>query len=84
MPLERLRSAEDKLRAARATFGASSCHLLRIHGGGGDDAGAAVPWEQFIDPPMPDGGAGEPTERPPVPAQARWASSVLTAISTCL
>ena len=63
-------SAEEKLRAARATFGASSCHLLRVHGGA-DSAGRDVPWADLIGAPLPGGGAGEAPDKPPVPTEAR-------------
>ena len=65
-----MRSAEEKLRAARATFGASSCHMLRVHSGA-DGAGRGVPWADLIGTPLPGGGAGEPLERPAAPAEAR-------------
>ncbi len=65
-----MRSAEEKLRAARATFGASSCHLLRVHSGT-DGAGREVPWADLISAPLSGGGAGEPLERPAAPSEAR-------------
>ena len=65
-----LSSAEEKLKAARATFGASSCHLLCVNSGG-DAAGRDVPWADFIGAPLAGGGAGEAPERPPTPPEAR-------------
>ncbi len=65
-----MRSVEEKLRAARATFGASSCHLLDVHSGA-DGAGREVPWADLIGAPLPGGGAGELVERPAAPAEAR-------------
>ena len=46
----------------RATFGASSCHLLRINTSGGPEqrVGYDGQWSRHIRAPLPGGGAGEP------------------------
>ncbi|KAK9823583.1 hypothetical protein WJX72_003982 [[Myrmecia] bisecta] len=82
--------AEEKLRSVRASLGASSCHLARINSGSGDPActlGYEGLWKAHIRGSIPGGGAGEPAERPPVPAAglgARLTSADVDSISKFL
>ncbi len=79
-----MRRSEEKLRSAREALGAGAVHRVRINSARGEPSALlgyeASAWRPGALPGcLPNGGAGEPPSRPPMPDAVRefWLAPVM-------